>query len=288
MRAIAYDSWRLDGGADEIRLVAADGSADSLLVGHPAHDWLLGWGTSSDQVVFMSDRRGSRDAYTLQIVNGKPAGEPLLLRELGHGVNVVRLTRSGDLYFRKSTRNVDVCFAKIDPASGKLQEKPIKAARVEGRSQCPAWSPDGRFLAYVISESQDGVIGIRDVESGAVRELDSITPRLSFPHWSNDGKSIYALSYSSGQCFAYQISVDTSQAKIVMKGASLVYNSWPLWSWSPDGNSFYQRRNKFVRFDILTGATNEFEIQGSGGSTVFSPECKHLVCSVTKRMRQEQ
>lgn len=288
MRTIAYDAFALNGGSSDIRFVGIDGTGDTLVIEHPASDRLLGWTASSDEVVFQSDRRGGWDAYTVDISNGAGRREPVLLRELGRGVSVLRLTGSGDLFFTKATRDVDVYFARIDPLSGKLQEEPVKAHRVEGRSQWPAWSPDGRSLAYTITENQDGVIGIRDIESGAIRELNSVTPRVSFPHWSNDGKSIYALSWSSGQRLLYRIGVGTSQTAIVTQGAPYWLNVWPLLSWAPDGKSLYHyadKHNAFKRVDVDTGKTVEFEIPSAGDCSfsVFSPDGKHLVRSLTTK-----
>jgi beta-lactamase regulating signal transducer with metallopeptidase domain/Tol biopolymer transport system component len=285
--AVAYNATPLGGGTSDIRLVRADGSGEVALVQHSASDVLLAW-SSPNGIAFMSDRRGGWDAYVLEVRNGQPVGEPLLLRELGRGASPLRVTASGDLFFSKSTRNVDVYFATIDSASGKLQEKPIKAPRVEGHSQFPAWSPDGRSLAYVDSGSQDGVIGIRHIETGAIRELDFVAPRLSFPHWSKDDKSIHALSYSSGQGLAYRIDLDAKQATVIAKGRTLLYDAWPLWSWTPDGKSFFQWRGSkatFVRFDIESGQETNVEIPGGAGaySCALSPDCKQLLRSVSKK-----
>jgi len=284
-RWIVYDVRQEGSRTADIRLMATDGSHDIALVEHPADDSLLGWPPSSDQIVFMSDRRGSRDAYTIQVADGKPIGDPVLLREIGRGILSIRFTRSGAFFFEKRTTTRDVYFADIDPSSGIILSKPRKAALIEGRNKYPAWSRDGRFLAYIPNNGPGGVIGIRNTQDGTVREIKSDTARFAFPLWSLDGRSIFALSIASGKGLVYRINVDSGRATIIKSGVSLVGNAWPWWSWSPDGKSFYLggHRAEFTNFDLETGSEREIQISHSRGSTVLSPDCTQVVRSIVKR-----
>lgn len=70
---------------------------------------------------------------------------------------------------------------------------------------------------------------------------------------------------------------------------SLWHGTWPVWSWSADGKSFYQpkltRRKGFtalVRHDLDTSATNEFPIPENWNSTILSPNCEQVAFSITK------
>ncbi|HET9820251.1 MAG TPA: Tol-Pal system beta propeller repeat protein TolB, partial [Burkholderiaceae bacterium] len=54
----------------------------------------------------------------------------------------------------------------------------------------PAWSPDGRELAYVSFESQKAVVYVQDVASGARRAVANFRGSNSAPAWSPDGRQL--------------------------------------------------------------------------------------------------
>jgi len=54
----------------------------------------------------------------------------------------------------------------------------------------PAWSPDGRQLAYVSFESQKAVVWVQDVQSGARRKLADFRGSNSAPAFSPDGSQL--------------------------------------------------------------------------------------------------
>jgi TolB protein len=54
----------------------------------------------------------------------------------------------------------------------------------------PAWSPDGRELAYVSFESQKAVVWIQDVSTGQRRKIADFRGSNSAPAWSPDGATL--------------------------------------------------------------------------------------------------
>ena len=54
----------------------------------------------------------------------------------------------------------------------------------------PAWSPDGRELAYVSFEAQKAVVWVQDVASGQRRAVANFRGSNSAPAWSPDGKQL--------------------------------------------------------------------------------------------------
>ncbi len=61
----------------------------------------------------------------------------------------------------------------------------------------PAWSPDGKQLAYVSFESQKAVVWVQDTASGRRRKLADFPGSNSAPAWSPDGQTL-ALALSRG------------------------------------------------------------------------------------------
>ncbi|MDP9044896.1 MAG: Tol-Pal system beta propeller repeat protein TolB [Pseudomonadota bacterium] len=54
----------------------------------------------------------------------------------------------------------------------------------------PAWSPDGKSLAYVSFEKQKAVVYVQDALSGARREVANFRGSNSAPAWSPDGQTL--------------------------------------------------------------------------------------------------
>lgn len=61
----------------------------------------------------------------------------------------------------------------------------------------PAWSPDGRQLAYVSFESRKAVVWVQDTATGGRRKLADFPGSNSAPAWSPDGQFV-ALALSRG------------------------------------------------------------------------------------------
>lgn len=70
----------------------------------------------------------------------------------------------------------------------------------------PAWSPDGRFIAFAGGEKQSAVWVI-DAAGGQPRRVAD----GAFPSWSADGKRLFVVSRPDGQIF--QVAIDDAAAK---------------------------------------------------------------------------
>ncbi|MBI4660876.1 MAG: PD40 domain-containing protein [Verrucomicrobia bacterium] len=289
-RWVAYVSGK------DIHLIAADGSREGLLIEHPADDRLLGWAPFGDQILFASDRRGTWDAFMIHVADGKPVGEAVLVKASLSGwrpafTNIrsgTGFTQTGAFFYMSEMNVSEVYVAALDPVSGKIQGNPIKAAGKESPNEHPAWSRDSRFLAYITRQGgsflQDGFIRIRNMETGAIRELSTDAGRVSFPHWSPDGKSVFAIAYRPSRR-AYRIDIESGKSAVLWeKLTSLWYGSWPVWSWAPDGKSFFQQKGPKImtRHDVDTSAKLDSPIPQNSFSTVLSPTCELLVFSVTE------
>ena len=62
----------------------------------------------------------------------------------------------------------------------------------------PAWSPNGRELAYVSFETQKAVVWVQNVMSGERRQLANFRGSNSAPGWSPDGKELVVTLSTAG------------------------------------------------------------------------------------------
>lgn len=81
-------------------------------------------------------------------------------------------------------RNRQIWFAPIDGS-----KQPQQAFYARGSSESPAWSPDGRTLAFVSNRNDHSFIGLFTAER-PIRFIAASTSRDSLPVWSPDGKRI--------------------------------------------------------------------------------------------------
>jgi len=80
-RWIAYDFKQgEESEKHDIFLLAADGGREIPLMKHPADDRLLGWAPSGDWILFSSDRSGTWDAWIVPVKDGKPQGDPRIVK----------------------------------------------------------------------------------------------------------------------------------------------------------------------------------------------------------------
>ena len=123
---------------------------DSVLVQNPAADSVTGWTRDGSGIVFVSDRSGTRDLYLLGIENGRPRGDPQLLRRNIGARASLYLTRDGRLFRFENTGTVNSFVVPVDEQTGKLTGTPSPVDANYPEARFPAWSPDGKLLYYEI------------------------------------------------------------------------------------------------------------------------------------------
>ncbi|HAU21027.1 MAG TPA: peptidase S9 family protein [Erythrobacter sp.] len=99
------------------------------------------------------------------------------------GQQIAYVRRTNDIMLDRAVASIWL----IDVASG--AEIPLVAG--EGSHGSPRWSPDGKHLAYVSTESGGGAeIHVRWMENGASANITALAESPSSISWSPDGKSI--------------------------------------------------------------------------------------------------
>ena len=136
----------------------------------------------------------------------------------------------------------------------------------------PAWSPDGKQLAYVSFETQKAVVYTQDASTGARREIANFRGSNSAPAWSPDG-----------QMLAVTLSRDTgSQIFLVDRSGSIVRKLTSSTAidtearFSPDGRGLYFVSDRgggpqVYRTSVAAGTGGTPERVTFGGSYNISP-----------------
>src|SRR5207249_4309390 len=82
-------------------------------------------------------------------------------------------------------RDRRIWFVPIDGS-----KQPQQAFYARGSSESPAWSPDGRTLAFVSNRGDHSFIGLFSGTDRPIRFIAPSTSRDSLPAWSADGRKI--------------------------------------------------------------------------------------------------
>jgi TolB protein len=99
----------------------------------------------------------------------------------------------------------------------------------------PAWSPDGRELAYVSFEKQKAVVYAQDIASGKRREIANFRGSNSAPAWSPDGQTLAATLSREGGSQIYAMGRNGESPRRLTNSQAI--DTEPVFS--PDGKQLY-------------------------------------------------
>ena len=119
----------------------------------------------------------------------------------------------------------------------------------------PAWSPNGRQIAYVSFESRKPVVYVHDVATGRRRLIANFRGSNSAPAWAPDGKSLAVTLSRDGNSQIYTIDANGGEPRRLIQSAGI--DTEPLYA--PDGRTIY-----FV--SDRGGAPQIYRMPASGGN----------------------
>jgi Tol biopolymer transport system component len=235
-RFLVYDfPPREDSPQRDIYVVATDGSAENVLVRHTANDIVMGWAPDGKHVLFASDRTGNMSVWLVPVANGKPAGEPLLVRRDAEfaSVNPLGFTQNGAFLYAASLSAIDMYVASIDPVSGKSAGDPTRMVdHLVGANRAADWTRDGTAVVYV-SERQGGAFRnpgsliIRSLATGAERMVPAQLGSLTSPRWSPDGRFIVGNGRDkNGRPGIFRVDPQSGEATMLVDGPSRQFAGW--------------------------------------------------------------
>ena len=99
----------------------------------------------------------------------------------------------------------------------------------------PAWSPDGRELAYVSFETQKAVVWVQNVMSGERRQLANFRGSNSAPAWSPDGRELVVTLSTTGIAQLFVMPRDGGTPRRLTSSSAIDTEA----CYSPDGRWVY-------------------------------------------------
>jgi len=211
-RYIVYDSFA-PGSTNERTLfvLSIDGSSEKRVLQTPGDHLFPLWTPDGKHIVYLREERGAMNAWKLRIVDGKPAGPPVLWR--------ANLGRALPLGFTSSGQY----FVGVNQSESHLvdsvEAKPMDTA-FPARNFAP--SLHGNRLAYLSRRGTENfgeapsAIVVRD-DGGKETELSNVDlPVMESLRWSPDGKRILVSGMDGkGRAGVFIVDVTTGALRTV-------------------------------------------------------------------------
>lgn len=241
----------------DIFVLALDNGRESELLAGPGNDRLMGWAPDGTGILFYSDRDLTQGIWFLPVSQGKAAGEPILLKADVWGLHPLGFSRDA-YYYGVTLEQPQVHTASLDFAAGRFVAPPAPVEDPsEGRSVSAAWSPDGRYLAYIHRRNGDPTsqLVIRTVAGDDKREIPLTLDRTGHIQWTADGQALMLEAREKGRRGFYRLDMTSGNA-VRLVGEEEIEGNIRGGAFSSDGKVLYFTRqvekglHHMVRMDL--------------------------------------
>jgi len=224
---LAFDSDR--SGNSDIYKMRVDGSGLQQLTRNPADDFRPQWSPNGRQLAFHSWRSGNRDSY---VMSADGSGERVIANGPAHEFGGGWSPDGKQLVlWTDRTGRFEISVA---PANG----GPLRQLTTGG-GWMPAWSRDGRSIAYL---GMDGTVRVIAAGGGSEKILvrpATFGPAVAVASWSADSQRIYfRVERPDGSLDIAQVGSDGSNPSILVRFDDRERPAYRP-DFSTDGKSFY-------------------------------------------------
>jgi Tol biopolymer transport system component len=215
----------------DIYVMNADGSGQRRLTSEAARESGLAWSPDGQKIAFGGWPRagGNGEIY---VMNADGSGRRNLTRSPGHDFapawspdgRKILFTRSRDMTIYAPWENVEIYVMNADGSDQR------NLTRNPAFDSYPAWSPDGRKIAFVSYRDRDhhpAAIYVVKADGSGLRRLASNLAKDPFWSWSPDGQKIAFASRRDGNPEIYAMNADGSELRRLTRDPA--WDTAPAW-----------------------------------------------------------
>ena len=217
----------------------------------------LAWTPSGSEVVFQSNHTGLQSLWRVHVAGGQP--EPVLASTDYAIFPSISLKQNRLVFIRSAS---DTNLWRLDLSTPAAPPSRIVASTRE--DSAPAFSPDGRRIAFASNRSGSFEIYVCNVDGSNQLQLTSMqAPDTGTPRWSPDGKQIAFDSRHEGHSDIFVISAEGGTPRRLTNSP---YDSNTP-AWSHDGNWIYLalQRSDYELWKIPAAGGAPVQITQNGG-----------------------
>jgi len=263
-------AYRVGAGSEKTRKIVVldlESGTETTLIDKEVR-FVVGWAPGDAKLLFLSDRTGTAGLWAIAVQDGKPVGEPKLVKPSVGEIWPCGVTSSGSIYYTESTSSEYVYMETVNFETGEISGEPrCVTPRFPGSQAKPVWSKDGRRMMLCVQrQGLRGFVAV-SLASGELKDFpvsDTFTTPLQQYAWSPDEKFLLVQSVAA-ECGMgiHRYELNSGETKTLVKqveGANWCCHP----RFSPDGSAFYYARREFtaggadwadciVRRDLLSG-----------------------------------
>ncbi|MEN8194090.1 MAG: hypothetical protein ABFS12_14795, partial [Bacteroidota bacterium] len=251
----------LSDGSEEnfdLYIMDANGGTPTLLFEHPTNEIDPLWSPDGRYIVFIRKTKGESFLYAVEMKEGKPVGQPFIVKEGMQNIDLVNWTASG-INYRLMLDIHDIHTLTLDPEKGTPKGKPkILDYTPTGSNVSPVWSYDGNYLAFISYDNKPEIV-ILSENNREIKRFPIEAPRFSEfifhdLRWVPDGSGL-------------SLNVMSPEDRSIIHHLDITTGNWQEWplplpanergrtEWGPDKNSFLYTNKKegIIQYNIKTG-----------------------------------
>jgi TolB protein len=230
---IAFRSRR-DGSSD-IYIMAADGSRIANLIADPVgpdDEFAPAWNPDGRRLAIYTDRFPGRADCSIHQLAWLPVG--------GGAENIQLASDAGGSVesFAWSPDGKSLVYKQnCGPQTGNLFVLEVASHRVQQLTQgeygdfSPAWSPDGRTIAFASKRDGNYEIYLLEIASGLLKRVTDYPSRDWYPSWSPDGAQLAFTSDREGNDEIYVLDLQSGSLRNLTNNPARDFR--PAWSPMP-------------------------------------------------------